>query len=511
MGSSRVGVESPDAEPLRYGSAGRPGSPRRESHLGCEPEARDRRREPLARRRSAWYAGPGEAPLNEILVEIAIILALVLANGVFAGAEIAIISLRKTRLSQLVDEGRASALAVKHLRDHPERFLATVQVGITIVSATAAAFGGAALSRQLAPLLARADALEPYADQLALAIVVALVSFLSLVLGELVPKSMALRASERYALAVARPLLALSTVARPIVWLLTQASNLVLRPFGDRTTFTEARFSVEEIEQLVDEAEKAGALDEPTAEITSRALAFRDLTAGDVMVPRSRIVALARDAPPEDLKRMLLEEGRSRMLVYDEKLDNIVGYVMAKDLAAMAWERHLIVLADLVRPVHFVPASAKAVHVLREMQRRRTQITVVVDEHGGVAGLLTLEDLVEELVGEIIGEREEPEALFQPEPGGTALVRGDAPIREVNRALDLDLPEGEGYTTVAGLCIALAGVVPERGARLHTGDGTEIEIVDASPRLVRLARLRPPPLGGADRTSGSPRAPPQPP
>jgi putative hemolysin len=124
-----------------------------------------------------------------------------------------------------------------------------------------------------------------------------------------------------------------------------------------------------------------------------------------------------------------------------------------------------------------------------------------------VAGLLTLEDLVEELVGEIIGEREEPEALFQREPGGTALVRGDAPIREVNRALDLDLPEGEGYTTVAGLCIALAGAVPERGAHLHTGDGTEIEIVDASPRLVRLARLRPAPLG-AER---SPRAPPHPP
>ena len=133
----------------------------------------------------------------------------------------------------------------------------------------------------------------------------------------------------------------------------------------------------------------------------------------------------------------------------------------------MAWERQLIVLEDLLRPVHFVPEAAKAVHVLRDLQRRRTQIAVVVDEHGGVAGLLTLEDLVEELVGDIFGETEQPEALSQPEPDGTALVRGEAPIREVNRALALDLPEGEDYTTVAGLCIALAGAVPERGARLR--------------------------------------------
>jgi putative hemolysin len=179
------------------------------------------------------------------------------------------------------------------------------------------------------------------------------------------------------------------------------------------------------------------------------------------------------------------------MPVLDGTLDGIVGYVLAKDLAAMAWERQLIVLADLIRPAHYVPASARAVHLLREMQRRRTQLAVVVDEHGGVAGLITLEDLVEELVGEIVGEQEQPEALFQREPGGTALVRGDAPIREANRALDLELPEGDGYSTVAGLCIALAGAVPERGARLRAPDGTEIEVVEASPRVVRLVRLRP--------------------
>jgi putative hemolysin len=382
---------------------------------------------------------------------------------------------------------------VKRLRDAPEQFLATVQIGITVIGATAAAFGGASLARHIAPALAAIPGLGHYAEPLSLGLVVAAISYLSLVLGELVPKSIALRAPERFALLLAGPLLGLAQIARPLVWLLTQSSNLLLRPFGDRTTFTEARLSVEEIEQLVDEASRAGTLDAPTAEIASRALAFRDLTAADVMVPRSRIIALPRDASQEDLKRMLLEEGHARMPVYDGTLDNLVGYVMAKDLAAMAWERQLIVLDDLLRPVHFVPEAAKAVHVLRDLQRRRTQIAAVVDEHGGIAGLLTLEDLIEELVGDIFGETEQPEALWHHEPDGAALVRGEAPIREVNRALSLDLPEGEDYTTVAGLCIALAGAVPERGAHLRAEDGTEIEIVDASPRLVRLVRLRPPP------------------
>jgi len=206
-------------------------------------------------------------------------------------------------------------------------------------------------------------------------------------------------------------------------------------------------------------------------------------------------VALPLVAPPDELKRLLLEEGRARMPVYRGSLDQVVGYVVAKDLAAMAWERQLIVLADLVRPVPFVPASAPAVRVLRDLQRRRTQIAVVVDERGGLSGLLTLQDLLEELVGEILEEAEEPEELVRREMGGAAVVRGDAPVREVNRALGLDLPEGDDYTSVGGLCVALAGAVPQEGARVTTPDGTVLEVLDASPRVVRRLRVTPPARG----------------
>ncbi|HET6439094.1 MAG TPA: hemolysin family protein [Anaeromyxobacter sp.] len=429
--------------------------------------------------------------MREFLFELLVVLALVLANGVFAGAEIAVIALRRSRLRQLLDERRPGARAVKELRDTPERFIATVQTGITIIGATAAAFGGAALSERIAPGIAEVPGLAPYAGGIALTLVVALISYLSLVLGELVPKSLALRSAERYALAIGRPLLLLSHLVRPIVWLLTRSSNVLLRPFGDRTTFSEARLSAEELEQLVEEAGRVGSLDPATADIASRALAFRELTAADVMVPRNRVVALPKDATPEDLKRTLLEEGRSRMPVFDGSLDEVVGYVDAKDMAAMAFERQLIVLADLIRPVHFVPESARAVQVLRDMQRRRTRIAVVVDERGGLAGLLTLEDLVEELVGEILGEEEEPEHLIQREPSGAAVVRGDLPVREANRALGTALPEGEDYTSVGGLCVALAGAVPERGTRLTTPDGALLEVLEASPRVVRRVRITP--------------------
>jgi putative hemolysin len=204
-------------------------------------------------------------------------------------------------------------------------------------------------------------------------------------------------------------------------------------------------------------------------------------------------VALRRDAPEEELRRVLLEEGHARVPVFQRTLDDVAGYLVSREALALVWEKGLVVLDDLVRPAHFVPETARAAQVLRQLQARRTHLAIVVDEHGGVAGLLTLEDLLEELVGEIVGEGAEEQPWLTHEPGGTALVRGDAPLREVNRELALRLEEGEGYTTVAGLCIALAGGIPAAGARLAAADGTSLEVVDATVRQVRRVRLTAPP------------------
>lgn len=424
------------------------------------------------------------------MIELIAILILVVVNGVFSGAEIAVLTIRDTRLQQLVDAGSRRARSVHQLRSEPERFLATVQIGITVVGAAAAALGGATTAGTLAAGLVALGIPHRTAGVAALVLVVVMISCLSIVLGELVPKSLALRHAERYALSIGPALWTIAWFTGPAVRVLTAISNFVLRPFGDSTTFSEARLSPEELQELVEQAGKTGALDEETSEIASRALDFGLLTAGEIMLPRNRIDAIPRHATFEEVKAILLENGHSRMPVYEGTLDNIVGYVSAKDVLALAWEGRLVVLEDLIRPPLFVPESTRATQVLEEMRKRRTAIAFVVDEHGGLSGLLTLRDLIEEVLGVLsTNEDEEAEEFVRIEGDGRGVARGWAPIRELNRALGTDLPEDEDYSTVAGYCLALAGGIPQRGTQLTAGDGTRLEILDASPHLVRLVRV----------------------
>lgn len=428
-----------------------------------------------------------------ILTELLIILSLVLANGIFAGAEIAIVALRKTRLQELVANGSRNARAVWALRENPERFLATVQIGVTVVSATAAAFGGASLSVHFVPVVERISWLPGDADDVALGLVVALISYLSIVLGELVPKSLALQGAERYSLIMGRPLLVLSFLSRPLVWFLTSSSNVILKPFGDRTTFTETRHSPEELQQILHDATASGSLHPEAGEIASRALDFPELNAVDVMVPRQSVLMVRRHAGLDEVRALLLEHAHTRVPVYDGTPDNVVGYVHVKDLLAFAWENQLFVLEDVLRPAVFVPETQRAIKLLQDMRRRHNPFAIVIDEAGGMSGIVTMEDLLEELVGEIFSEHEEREPrLIHPEPDGSFTISGMAPVREVNRDLELDLPEGD-WTTIAGLCIALAERIPKAGEKLTTGSGIELEILDATVRRIRSVRLRRPP------------------
>jgi putative hemolysin len=425
------------------------------------------------------------------LGEALIIVALTAANGFFAGSEIALVTVRKARIQELAQKGQASAKAVLALRGDPERFLATVQVGMTVVGATAAAFGGASIAKKLEPYLAQSEWLREHAEGVALALVVAAVSFLTIVIGELVPKSLALRAAERYALLVARPLVALSFLARPLVWVLSLSANVLLRPFGDKTTFTEARHSPQELQQLVEEASRAGTVNPEAAEIATRALDLPELVAADIMVHRRDVIAIAVDVAPNDLQRVLLEQTKTRIPVYRERIDNVVGYINVKDLLAMAWERQLVVLQDVVRPPFFVPTTMNAVELIKEMRRRHQPFAIVVDEHGGMAGIATMEDLLEELVGEIFSEHdvEGREQIVRREDG-SALVSGLAAVRDVNRALHLELPDDGPYSTIAGLALALAGRMPTIGESFEAAPGVKLEISDASPRRIRFVTLR---------------------
>ncbi|MEZ4299247.1 MAG: hemolysin family protein [Polyangiaceae bacterium] len=426
-----------------------------------------------------------------MLVELLIILVLILVNGVFAGAEIAILSVRKTRLAELVDERRWGAEAVTWLRNHPERFLATVQVGITLVSTAAAAFGGDRLSHDLAKQLALVPGLAPYADTLSFVLVVVGIAFVGIVLGELVPKSLGLKSAERYALLVGPLLRTLASAARPAVWLLTSCSNLVLRLFRDKTSFTEARLSPDELQELVQEAARSGSLDPKTSEIASRALDFRDLEAVDVMVPRTKMVMIPMSATREELRAAFAEHRYARMPVYNESPDDVVGYLAIRDLLEPALRGAPLSIGDLMRPARFVPESLRAAELLKKMQSERAPMSIVVDENGSISGLVTIEDLIEELVGDILSEHD---ALPPPpltEPDGSVVLPGNTPIRDANRLLGIELPEPEGYSTLAGLCIHTAGSIPHPHTVLTMEDGTVLHVVDASPRRVRKVQVHP--------------------
>ncbi|MCK6587325.1 MAG: hemolysin family protein [Polyangiaceae bacterium] len=420
------------------------------------------------------------------------IVALVLLSGVLSGAEVAIAALRSAHIQHLGQRGGGKIRALRRLRESSERVFATTRVSVTLLGTLAGTLAGATAVSDLAAFLRSYPAVERFAEPLAVVVAAVPLTAFSLVAGELIPKSLSLRYPAGYALFAARPFLALSFLLQPFVWILVSIANLFLRLFGDRTTFSETRCSPEELQHLVGDAAQAGSIDPGVGAIASRAIDFGDLCAGHVMVPRGKVIGLPRSASPEEMQRVILEEGHSRMPIYDGTIDKVIGYVMVRDLVAVFWEKDLIVLEDVIRPAYVVPRTTRAVELLNEMKRRRTQLAVVVDETGTMVGIVTLEDLLEQIVGDIWSEDEEvPPAPIRREADGSAIVLGEVRVRDANRELGLLLPESEDWATIAGLCLSLAGRIPAPGDVLDAPDGTQIEIVDATPRRVGSVRLRP--------------------
>jgi putative hemolysin len=442
-------------------------------------------------------AGPDivTTPGRERHIEIAVILVLVLLNGLLAGSELAVLSVRRSRIRELLEEGSGAAAALEALRADPEVFLATVQVGITFIGAAAGAFGGTAFAGDLVPVIARVEFLAPHAEAIAFVLVVGFIAYLSVVLGELVPKSLALRSSESYALLAARPLFILSRLARPVVRLLTISSNMVLRVFGDRTSFTEVRVSPEEIQHLLEEAAESGGMDPTAGEIARRALVLETLTAVDLMVHRRQTQTVPSDATLADARRTLAESGHDWMPVVGPEGEDYLGYVTWRDLAVVPGQDGAKPVQAALRPSYFVPESMPALDILRGLRERRTRFAVVVSEYGSAVGIVTLQDLLEELVGEMLQENETPrEAALVRRPDGTAGVDGLMRIRDLNEQLELSLPEDRGVTTVGALCAVLAGGrVPAAGETFTAPDGTVLVPAEVSPRRVRRVDVRPAP------------------
>lgn len=425
---------------------------------------------------------------------------MILANGFFAAAEIAIVAARRGRLQSRAEEGDRAARAALELSANPNRFLSTAQIGITVIGTLAAAFGGAHLAGYLGARLALVPVgwVAEHAEALALAIVVAAISFCSLILGELVPKRLALHYAERLALVVARPMALLSHVARPAVWFLGITTDAVLFVLGVQKS-TDTAVSVEDIQHLLKMGREHGVLDPAEQKVAMEALRLGDRTVRDIMRPRTDLDALDVETPTEEIIGAVAMAGFSRLPVYEKDLDHIIGYVHIKDLLREQYLHSTLNLRKMLHPPLFVPETLPLDRLLDLFQKKRTQLAIVLDEFGGTQGMVTLEDVFEELVGEIHDEhRRDAEQKIVRRDDRSWLIDGGVSVDDLAEVLELkelENPASRRYTTVAGLVLRQLGRIPEVGART-TFDGLDLEVVDMDgQRIDRVLITRQTPAG----------------
>ena len=446
--------------------------------------------------------------MESILLESVIILILILINGFFAGSELAVISARKSRIAALAAAGNARARLVEQIQKDPHRFLATVQIGVTVVGSLASAVGGAAAIQYLKPLLREAPLpiVRQAAEPLSIGIVVVLISYFFLVLGELAPKAIGLQYADRMALVVARPIHLLSVVAVVAVKFLTVSNRAVLSLLGIRPKEGHAFVTREEVQQVLSEGSEAGALTETEHRYIENVFEFTHTSVREVMVPRARIVALNLDLPPEEILRTVQENQYTRYPVYRGDLDHVAGFVHTKDiiLAKMSAVPDFDILR-IVRTPLFVPEGKKVSSLLKEMQRKRIQLALVVDEYGILSGLATTEDLLEELVGEIEDEHDVGELRrFQKLPDGSWMVDALLPVNDIEELLGVELGDFLPYDTLAGLILDRLGRFPEKGETMEWRDYllTCEEVTKTAILKVRISPVQSPETGGTGEKSG---------
>ena len=419
-----------------------------------------------------------------ILFELAILMLLVLLNGVFAMSELAIVSARRGRLLAMQRRGSLGAEAALALADDPQRFLPTVQIGISLVGILAGVFGGARLAGPLAEALTLIPGFAPFATEVGFALVVLAIAYLNLIVGELVPKQLALRDPERVAVLVARPMTVLARITGPVVWVLSLSSNLVLRLFGAHTP-VEQSVTEEEVKAVVAEGAQAGALEHEERHMIERVLRLADKPVRALMTPRNDVAWIDRNASAQEISAALRAHAVMRFVVADRRIDNVVGVVVAKDLLDQVLAGEPLSLAKVLRQPLVLPDSLAALDALDRMRHDTIGIAVVLDEYGSFEGVVTAFDLLEAIIGEL-GPAETPEntGALVTRADGSLLLEGMMPSDELRARLDLpQLPHHGSYHTVAGLMLALLRRVPRAGDRIVWA-GWRFEIVDMDGRRV---------------------------
>jgi putative hemolysin len=415
-----------------------------------------------------------------ILLELVGVGALILLNAFFVAAEYGLVTARRTRIVELQHQGNRRARDVLVVTSDPPRFIAAMQLGVTLTSLAIGAIGEQALSNLFDDFLATV---------LAVVLAYLLLTFLHVVIGELVPKGIALGHSEGTALFVVAPVRGFFIVMRPLIWFLQRSTEIVLRwlglqpPGADDDVHSEA-----ELRMLVSQSTEHGEIEQQEQEMLYKVFDFADKEAKDVMVPRPEVVALSIDLPPEQCLEAVMDSPFTRYPVYRETLDNVVGILHVRDLFRALRDRgmHEVKVEDIIRPAHIVPETKDLAALLGEFRRANQHMAVVVDEYGDMEGIVTLEDLLEEIVGDIEDEFDLPDESIEQIDEDTVMIDGTFPIDDFNQRFNTSMP-AEDYHTMAGFVFGLLGRQPEKGDTImHDGMRFDILEVEGS-RILKLA------------------------
>lgn len=424
--------------------------------------------------------------MSTLAIELIIALVLIVANGVFAMSEAALLAARKTRLQQFADDGDPRAKAALKLAEDPNGFLATVQIFITLIGIFTGAFSGVTLSRPLADTLSQIAVLAPYAESLAFAIVIVLTTYVSLIIGELAPKVLALNAPERITLVVARPMRLLARLTSPLVWILDRSTTLIVRLLGMKAN-TEGNVTEEEIKVMIDQGAQSGMFAEVERHIVEHVFRLGDLNVGALMTPRTDVVWLDINDPPEVLREMLINNPYWRYPVGQSTLDNVIGVVDAHTLFLRMVKGESVDIRALMHAPLYVPETRSALKLLEELRTTGQEIALVIDEYGGLQGLITLHDVLQEIIGDAIQtptERNEPDVIRRAD--GSILLDGMLPIDRVKQVLKIKaLPDDDegNYQTLSGFVMMQLGHIPISSETFES-NGWHFEIVDMDGRRV---------------------------
>src|SRR3990172_6086013 len=403
-----------------------------------------------------------------LLFEILIILLLILLNGYFSASEISLISLRKSRVRHLVKSGNPKARKIQKLQEEPERFLAVIQICITLIGTLAATFGGVIAIERIKPYLVSlpVEFISKTAEPIAVVVVVGMITYLTLVFGELVPKSLAIRYSEKIAFVTSTPVDILSRLFHWFLRILTVSNNFVLGLFVSSDQQEPSLVSEDEVKYLIREGRKSGVFEPSEEDLIHSVFRFTDTVVKEVMVPRTEIVALEAESDVDTILRTMNEKGLSRLPVYSETIDNVIGVVYLKDILALHMEKRPFTLDQVIRNPYIVPPNKNVSVLLNQMREKRIHLALVGDEYGGTDGLVTMEDLIEEIVGDIQDEQEKELREIDEIAANRYLVDGKTNIDKVNERLGVGLPEDE-FESIGGFVLGLFGRLPAEGDQVR--------------------------------------------